>query len=151
MTFQFQRFMPHQAPEAFEEAIQIRRIVFVEEQHGSPEIEPDSYDANATQWLITDTLQQQAVGTGRMFSADGANEVVKIGRIAVLPSYRRRGLAEQLMRNILEHAQDVPYRTAQLEAQTHAMGLYAKLGFEPIGEPFLDEDGIEHILMSRSL
>jgi len=37
-----------------------------------------------------------------------------------------------------------------LHAQTGALGLYRRAGYEAEGEPF-DEEGIEHLRVSRSL
>lgn len=69
----------------------------------------------------------------------------RIGRVVTAGSARGRGLAARLMTAALESISDAP---AVLDAQTYAKGFYAKFGFEPTGEEFL-EDGIPHVTMRR--
>ncbi|GAB2783640.1 GNAT family N-acetyltransferase [Amycolatopsis magusensis] len=69
----------------------------------------------------------------------------RIGRVVTAGAARGRGLAGQLMHAALESISDAP---AVLDAQTYAKGFYAKFGFEPTGEEFL-EDGIPHVTMRR--
>jgi predicted GNAT family N-acyltransferase len=141
------RFRPDSEPELFDTALAIRREVFVQEQNGSPDIEPDSQDPTATQWLLT-TLNGEPVATGRLIPQ---GTIAKIGRIAVLKPYRGQGIAAVLMADIIDQAIQQGYQEAVLEAQTYATGLYTKFGFKSEGEPFLDEDNIEHIVMRKPL
>jgi ElaA protein len=70
---------------------------------------------------------------------------VRIGRVVVAPEQRGQGLAHQLMRAALEKVGDRPCR---LDAQAYLVEWYRGLGFEQVGEEFL-EDGIPHVPMSR--
>lgn len=135
-------------PGLFAQALAIRIEVFVREQNGSPDVEPDNYDPQATQWLL-ETQDGIPVATGRLIPKE--NGIAKIGRIAVLKDYRGKGVAGLMLADILNTAIREGYKEAVLEAQTHATGLYAKFGFQSEGEPFLDEDNIEHILMRKML
>ncbi|GAA3578053.1 GNAT family N-acetyltransferase [Amycolatopsis ultiminotia] len=68
----------------------------------------------------------------------------RIGRVVTARAARGRGLAARLMAAALADA------TGEfvLDAQTYAQGLYARFGFVPEGEEFL-EDGIPHRTMRR--
>lgn len=69
----------------------------------------------------------------------------RIGRVVTARASRGQGLAAQLMKTALEHAGDAD---CVLDSQTYAKGFYAKFGFVPEGDEFL-EDGIPHITMWR--
>lgn len=70
---------------------------------------------------------------------------VKIGRVIS----RERGKGREIMQFALDYI-DTHLRGLKisLEAQCYAKGFYEKLGFESMGEEFL-EDGIWHIKMKR--
>lgn len=71
--------------------------------------------------------------------------VEQIGRVAVVPSHRGRGLADALLRAALDV---VAARPCRLAAQSYLVGWYARFGFAACGEEFL-EDGIPHVPMLR--
>jgi ElaA protein len=72
-------------------------------------------------------------------------DLARIGRVLVAPGQRRRGLAEALVRAALDLVGDRPSR---LDAQSHLVDWYARLGYRPDGAEFLD-DGIPHVPMRR--
>ena len=120
----------------------IRREVFVREQ-GIPE--SDEWDGeDATSVHILATLNREPVGTGRL------NRAGKIGRIAVLPGLRGRGVGSLILDRLLEEARRLGIREPCLHAQVQAVSFYEKLGFERKGEVF-DEAGIPHVRMSLVL
>jgi predicted GNAT family N-acyltransferase len=117
----------------------VRREVFVLEQ-GIPEsAEWDPEDATSVHVLAT--LNREPVGTGRL------NRAGKIGRIAVLPAQRGRGIGTM---SLLHEARRLGIREPCLHAQVQAVPFYEKLGFERKGEVF-DEAGIPHVRMSLVL
>ncbi|MBI2783212.1 MAG: GNAT family N-acetyltransferase [Gammaproteobacteria bacterium] len=116
----------------------IRRQVFVVEQ-GIPDAEEfDGQDAAAQHWLAS-TTDGAPIGCARLLGD-------RIGRLAVLPEYRRRGVGAALLRWIIRDALACGQGALQLHAQTQTLGFYEALGFEPRGEEFL-EAGISHRLM----
>jgi predicted GNAT family N-acyltransferase len=117
----------------------IRREVFVREQ-GIPESD-EWDDEDATSVHILATLNREPVGTGRM------NRAGKIGRIAVLPGLRGRGIGTLILGRLLEEARRLGIREPCLHAQVQAVPFYQRLGFERKGEVF-DEAGIQHVWMS---
>lgn len=120
----------------------IRYQVFVEEQQVPPDLELDDWDAVSTHALAWQ--ETTPVGTGRLLP-DG-----HIGRVAVLPALRGRGVGKAIMACLIQAAQAGGYARVELSAQCHAQPFYTKLGFQPEGSVY-SEAGIDHIKMSLSL
>lgn len=121
----------------------VRNAVFVDEQGVPPELESDGRDANATHFLATGEAGNP-VGTARLL-ADG-----QIGRIAVLPEFRRRGIARRLLVLAMDSARARGDRRVWLHAQFDAIDLYLQAGFRIVGDRFM-EAGIPHVAMERDL
>lgn len=121
----------------------VRNAVFVDEQGVSPALESDGRDADASHFLATDEAGNP-VGTARLL-ADG-----QIGRIAVLPAFRRRGIGRRLLKLAMDSARARGDRRVWLHAQIEAQDLYLEAGFRVTGERFM-EAGIPHIAMERDL
>jgi predicted GNAT family N-acyltransferase len=117
----------------------VREQVFILEQGVPRELEWDAADATSRH-AVAVTPDGQCVGTARLL-ADG-----HLGRMAVLPSWRRQGLGSALARALIEEAVRRRHAGIVLHAQTHAIGFYRRLGFREEGEVF-DEAGIPHIMM----
>jgi len=139
------RIVPIESAEQMTQAHDIRRRVFIEEQRVPEEIELDEDDAHAFHALAI--LDGKPVGCGR-FVAHG--DEVKIGRMAVLPNLRTRGIGREILIFLMRAARERGYRDAVLHAQLSAEGFYLKNGYVPIGEVF-EEAGIAHRKMEREL
>jgi predicted GNAT family N-acyltransferase len=135
-----------ESPADMERAYAIRRRVFIEEQRVPEEIELDADDAHAFQALAL--LDGVAIGCGRMLEHGGSE--VKIGRMAVLPEFRKTGVGAHILRFLTESARTRGFRKAILHAQLTAEGFYLNEGFSPVGGVF-DEAGIAHRKMEREL
>ena len=123
----------------------VRQRVFVEEQGVSLELEHDEVDATASYVLAE--LAGQVVGTGRLvFDDSGA----RIGRISVLPHFRRRGIGSQLIAALEAEAFLRGFTEVTLHAQTYVQELYDKSGYTVSGPGFL-EAGIDHVPMMKVL
>jgi predicted GNAT family N-acyltransferase len=150
MAIEGLQIVPIESAEQMLAAHDIRRRVFIEEQHVPEEIEMDADDANAFHALAL--LDGKPVGCGRYVSH--GHEVnpgeVKIGRMAVLPELRTRGIGREILRFLMHVARERGYEHAILHAQMTAEGFYLKNGYEPIGEVF-EEAGIAHRKMVREL
>lgn len=130
-----------------EDALKIREEVFVKEQGVAAEDEYDQYDETSTHFVAYDE-QGKPCGTARWRQTDSG---IKLERFAVLPSYRSTGIGALLLKNILydiEEDMNVTEQKIYMHAQTTAIGFYKKLGFETVGEEFL-ECGIKHYEMVR--
>lgn len=120
----------------------IREAVFIHEQGVSSELEFDGRDASAMHVLAV--VDGEYVGTGRMLD-DG-----HIGRIAILRDHRGLGLGARVVQALVAEASRLGYPRVYLGAQIHAIDFYAKLGFTPYGDEFMDA-GIPHLSMEKSL
>lgn len=122
---------------------QVRERVFVVEQGVPIEEEWDADDPHSRHVLARDA-QRRPIGTGRL-TPDG-----KIGRLAVLPEWRGRGVGQGLLQALLDQARERGLPEVRLHAQVSAIGFYDRAGFEPYGERFV-EAGIEHQGMRRAM
>ena len=114
----------------------VRRVVFIDEQ-GVPEaLEWEAEDAQC-HWFVAVASDQAVMGIVRLTAAG------RIGRMAVLPAWRRRGVGGSLLAAALMKARELGYSQVHLSAQTHAIGFYARHGFIARGPDYLDA-GIPH-------
>lgn len=120
------------------QAYAIRIRVFVREQGVAREIELDDDDRRAMHFLAT--VGARTVGTARVVYHRGA---AKIGRMAVLKSYRRSGVGAKLLRRAIAAAQRMKARKIYLHAQVAVSGFYRRMNFHGVG-PVFDEAGIAH-------
>jgi ElaA protein len=128
-----------------DQAMALRRIVFVEEQGVPLAEEIDGLDDQATQLVALDG--DDVVATCRLL-LDGTT--VKLGRMVVAKERRREGIAAEMLRVADQEATLLGGEQIRLAAQTYATALYEQAGYLAYGEPFPDA-GIEHIWMSKQL
>jgi predicted GNAT family N-acyltransferase len=124
----------------------IRKQVFQEEQNVPLELEFDGKDSQAIQLLAY--LNNQAVATTRIRQLSGNQ--VKIERLAVLPKFRRQGIATKLMTKTLQLIEQENYQEVIIHAQEYIKTFYQKLGFTQIGNTFT-EAGIIHVKMVKKI
>ena len=121
----------------------VREEVFVAEQKVPLELEWDEWDERSDHAVARDA-SGRAIGTGRLLP-DG-----RIGRMAVLREWRRRGVGAALMEALLRKAREQSLSRVTLHAQTHAAGFYRRFGFSERGGEFW-EAGIPHVEMTIDL
>ena len=126
-----------------EDLLRIRYAVFVDEQGVPAELEQDAHDQDALH-LLAVSADGEGVGTARMLP-DG-----HIGRMAVLPAWRGRGIGTALLRALLDAARQMGRHEVFLHAQCRAEPFYQRLGFVAEGEIF-DDAGIDHRCMRLRL
>jgi predicted GNAT family N-acyltransferase len=123
----------------------LRIDVFVGEQGVSVDEELDGRDDEATHLVAVDA--DHVVGTCRLL---GAAPRVRLGRLAVAASARRRGVASALLAHAEQWAREQGADEIVLAAQTTALPLYAQAGYIARGARFM-EAGIEHVMMHKLL
>jgi predicted GNAT family N-acyltransferase len=128
--------------EAEKEIRLIRDIVFGKEQNVAREVDWDGKDEHCIQVIVTD--ENKPIGTGRM-QPDG-----KIGRLAVLDSWRGQSIGQKMLKVLVETAGKEDFKEVYLHAQVHAISFYEKCGFHKVGREFLEAD-IPHIKMTKSI
>jgi len=132
--------------DGIEDAFDVRREVFIEEQGVSEDEEMDGRDDRATQFVAYH--EDHPVGTARVRTPE--DDVGKVERVAVRETYRRRGVGKALMDRVEAWADDHGFETLKLHAQTHVEQFYADLGYETTSDVF-EEAGIDHVAMEKEL
>jgi len=116
----------------------IRDRVFIQEQAVPRHIEVDGKDSECIHFLIFN--ESVPIGTARI-KKDG-----KIERVSILKNHRRKGLGYQLMKFIINNAQEKGLERIYLHSQMDSIEFYKSLKFIQKGEAF-KEAGIDHVLM----
>ena len=125
------------------DAAPLRFAIFVGEQNVPPGIELDEMDEKSLHALAFDAAGRP-IGTGRLLP-DG-----RIGRMAVVKEWRRRGVGADLLDALVEEARRRGFREVKLSAQLQAAEFYRVHGFVAEGKVY-EEAGILHQAMRRSL
>ena len=86
----------------------------------------------------------QPVATARLILENDHH--AKIGRIAILKDFRRKGLGTYVIKHLIQRLKSDRYSHITINAQEHLQSFYEALGFCREGEIF-DEAGIPHIKM----
>ncbi|MFB1081342.1 GNAT family N-acetyltransferase [Jeotgalibacillus sp. JSM ZJ347] len=128
-----------------QDAFEVRKEVFVNEQRVPEELELDAFDQTATHFVLY--AEEQASGAGRFRIKDGKG---KVERVCVMKTLRGQQAGVLLMTEIEKYAQDTGLPALILNAQTHALGFYEKLGYRVISDEFMDA-GIPHFTMQKEL
>ncbi len=134
--------------EQLDKVFQIREEVFVIEQEVDPAEEYDEFENTSTHFLAM--LNGYFAGTARWRFTDKG---VKLERFAVIKSMRGKGVGQALVKAVLDDIADHPKskgKKCYMHAQLDAVPLYAKFGFEQVGEMF-EECGILHYKMELYL
>lgn len=121
----------------------VREAVFMHEQNVPAELEWDGLDETARHALALNA-KGDAIGCGRLLP-DG-----HIGRIAVVPTWRKKHVGTAIMEALLNEARSRGFAQVDVDAQTYAVPFYRLFGFEEEGEEFEDA-GMPHIRMSLRL
>jgi predicted GNAT family N-acyltransferase len=121
----------------------VRETVFIREQGVPEEMEWDGLDEGCRHALALN-LNGGAIGCGRIL-ADG-----HIGRIAVLPDWRKQKVGTAIMEALLDYAREQGYKQVDVDAQTQVVQFYRNFDFVEQGEVFMDA-GLPHIKMHLKL
>jgi len=124
-------------------AAPIRFAIFVDEQNVPAGIELDDMDEKSLHAIAFDEAGK-AIGTGRLLPEG------RIGRMAVVKEWRRRGVGAELLEALIAEARRRGLPEVTLSAQLQAAEFYRAHGFVAEGKVY-EEAGILHQAMRRSL
>ena len=127
------------------EALELRRRVYVGEQGVTLEADRDGLDPGALHIVAVD--EGHIVGTCRLVFED---ELARLGRMAVEPELRGRGLGAAILAEAEQQARAAGAHRIRLHAQLAAQSLYSRGGFVVQGDEFMEE-GIPHVTMEKRL
>jgi predicted GNAT family N-acyltransferase len=121
----------------------IREAVFIREQNVPVELEWDGKDDDSRHALALST-NGDAIGCGRLMPNG------HIGRMAVLPQWRKQKVGTAIMEALLDEARSRGYKQVDIDAQTFAIPFYLNFGFVEYGKEFVDA-GMPHKKMKLKL
>ena len=128
------------------EVLQLRAEVFVVEQN-CPYQDVDGKDQKAMH--ILGYHKEQLVAYTRVFEPGYYFDNASIGRVVVKENARQYGFGKDIMKASIAFIEDtLDLSTIELSAQTYLKKFYNDLGFQEIGEGYLEDD-IPHIRMIK--
>lgn len=129
------------------DAIEIRKIVFIEEQEVDESLEIDDLEDKTLH--IVGYEDKLPVCTARLLKKE--DNAVKIQRVAVLDAYRKQGIGKLLLEQVEKIAKEqLNASCLVLDSQDHAISFYEKIGYSVEGDGFLDAD-IPHHFMQKAI
>lgn len=126
------------------EIIALRELVFVVEQN-CPYLDCDGKDLKSEHLWIA--KNNQIAAYVRLVPPVNEDDLWSIGRVVVHPDFRSLGLGKEVMKaaiNQLLISRSV--QKIQISAQVYLLKFYNDLGFNKIGDEYL-EDNIPHVKM----
>jgi len=130
------------------DALLLREEVFIIGQNVPREIERDFYDCDDSTIHFVAYNNDEAIGCGRIVKhADGK---VYLTRIAVISSFRGRGIGKILVKKMLSFLKELNVDVCYIHAQSYIKKFYEDLGFIAFGDEFI-EAGIMHTHMKYIL
>lgn len=139
MKLRIRKYSWQLAPQAVKD---IRQQVFIDEQQVPPALEWDDTDEIADHFLAV-LPDNTPAGVARMYPS--VTDTAHIGRMAILPAYRGKGIGEHLLRHMMAEAAP-QYQDLYLSAQVQAIPFYEASGFHVCSSPY-DDAGIPHVDM----
>jgi predicted GNAT family N-acyltransferase len=129
----------------YDDAVSVRRKVFVDEQQVPEHLELDEFEETATHFVAYE--EDFPVGAGRCRNVEN---LCKVERICVLSSHRKLGIGEAIMNAIERFAAEQKMAGMKLNAQTHAEKFYKRLGYVKTSDEVFLDAGIPHITMKKT-
>ncbi len=121
----------------------LRTSIFVVEQ-GCPYQEADHKDPLS--WHLEGTLHGQLIAGMRLVPPGVSYDEASIGRVVVMPEYRREGLGGKLMLRGIAAAKALWPGGIRISGQGYLEDFYKTLGFVTVRGPYLEDD-IPHFEM----
>ena len=126
------------------EILKIRSEVFVVEQKCAYQ-DLDNKDEKALH--LVGEKNNKIIAYTRIFKKGGFFKNSSIGRVLVKKKYRNKDYGRKIMTSSIEKLKKDPKEEIiELSAQKYLLKFYSELGFEKVGEEYL-EDNIPHVKM----
>ncbi|QBO36471.1 GNAT family N-acetyltransferase [Periweissella cryptocerci] len=129
------------------DALEIRLAVFNKEQGFSISDELDGLDETTTHYVGYLT-PDEPITTARISKDKPGNWHIQ--RVATTKAARGKGYSTALLKQVEADAREKHVKTLDLGAQIQAKGFYEALGYQVVGEQFLDA-GAPHVRMVKEL
>jgi len=127
--------------------LKLRSQVFVVEQDC---VYQDIDEKDKRSIHVLGKIKNQIIAYARIFGPSDYFEEAAIGRVVVDINFRKCGYANEIMKESIKLIQDkFKETTIKVSAQTYLKKFYNNLGFNQVGDQYL-EDGIPHIAMIKN-
>ena len=128
-------------------AYYVRIQAMAKKHHITLRQEFDMHDAPETKYIVV-TDKDFPVATARMYPLNDRG--MMIGRVVVLPEYRRQGIGTMTVLACEEWAAELGFQKAVLESRDNKISFYEQIGYEVCGEAE-DGDTFRCIRMEKEL
>jgi ElaA protein len=119
--------------------LQLRSEVFVVEQNC---VYQDIDDKDRQGFHLLGFIENQLVAYARILPKGISYiDYCSIGRVCTKKTYRQLGSGKKLMQQTILHCRELyPNTKIKISAQSYLLKFYTELGFEAIGEEYLEDD-----------
>lgn len=124
------------ASSIYQDALAIRRAVFISEQGVAESIEIDENEDRCLHFVLY--VDEKALATARLFEQD--EKTVILQRMAVSKEARGKGYGRDLLLSIIQVAKEQDYHSLEAHAQISALDFYRSLGFDTQGPVYTEAD-----------
>jgi len=128
-------------------AYYVRIQAMAKKHHINLRQEFDDHDTPETRYIVV-TEHEFPVAIARMYPID--EKTMMIGRVVVLPEYRRQGIGTMVVYACEEWAGEEFYLRAVVESRDNKTEFYEAMGYEITGEP-VDGDTFRCVRMEKDL
>ena len=128
-------------------AYYVRIQAMAKKHHITLRQEFDDHDGPDTKYIVI-TDNDFPIATARMYPLDVRS--VMIGRVVVLPEYRRQGIGTMVVSECEDWAEELGYSKTVLESRDNKIEFYEQMGYKVCGEP-VDGDTFRCIRMEKEL
>jgi ElaA protein len=132
------------SPDRLYEILKLRSEVFVVEQKCAYQ-DLDNKDEKALH--LVGEENNKIIAYTRIFKKGDFFKYSSIGRVLVKKDYRNKNYGRKIMKSSIDRLKKDPKEEKiELSAQNYLLKFYSELGFEKVGEEYL-EDNIPHVKM----
>lgn len=125
------------------------RIQGMNRQHNiSLREEFDEHDADGSFHIVL-LDDGYPVGTCRFYEIDEGK--VSLGRVVILPEYRKRGLGALVVSEAEQWAKELGYHIIEIDSRTEVTAFYQKLGYAFISDEVVKNSVFECIKMQKTI
>ena len=128
-------------------AYYVRIQAMAKKHHIALRQEFDEHDGPETKYIVV-TDDDFPIATARMYALDKSS--VMIGRVVVLPEYRRQGIGTMVVLACEAWAEEMNYAKAVIESRDNKIGFYEQMDYEIVGEA-VDGDTFRCVRMEKDL
>ena len=130
-------------------AYYVRIQAMARQYHITLREEFDEYDSPEAKYIVL-LDDEFPVATCRLYELSGEPvPTVMLGRVVVLPEYRKQGLGQRAVKEAEQWARELGYQKSVLESRDVAVGFYEKLGYEICDGQIIHGDTFDCIRMEK--